>query len=151
MSIKKHNVLYHLSRIRRNAFALLERGMKEVGVHDLPPSYGDILHLLLTKGPLQPGDIARCTGKDKSTISAALKSLEGSGYVSRGRKQGDGRKVLIHPTRRCKKLSEDVSALSTRLEETLFQGMGDEETTTLLMLLDKVAANIEGRKKAMGG
>lgn len=149
MPIHKHNVLYHLSRIRRNAFALLECGMKEAGIHDLSPSHGDILHLLLAKGPLQPGEISRRTGKDKSTISAALKHLEQSDYVSRGRESGDGRKVLIHPTKRCKKLSEHVAALSTSLEETLFQGMGDEETTTLLMLLEKVAANIEGKKEAM--
>lgn len=124
--------------------------MKEAGVHDLPPSHGEILHLLLAKGPLQPGEISRCTGKDKPTISAALKNLERSDDVSRGKESGDGRKVFIHPTQRCKKLSEDVSVLSISLEETLFQGMDDEETTTLLMLLEKVAANIEGRKKAMG-
>jgi len=144
MDIQKKTFLYHLSRIRRNAFALLEKGMHEAGVHDLPPSHGDILHLLLEKGPLQPGEIARSTGKDKSTISASLKTLEQNGYVSRSRGTGDGRKILINPTTRCRQLAEGVSSLSANLEESLFQGMSPEETAILLMLLGKVAANIEG-------
>ena len=49
MKINEKNLLYVLSNIRNRAFSFLQSEMNQVGIEDIPPSYGDILFAIKKK------------------------------------------------------------------------------------------------------
>jgi len=63
----------------------------------LGPSDSQFLGLLMTEGPLTPGQLATMTGLTTGTVTGVLDRLERGGFVRRERDAADRRKVLVVP------------------------------------------------------
>jgi MarR family transcriptional regulator, organic hydroperoxide resistance regulator len=142
MEINQGNFLYALNKIRQRLFAFLEAELAKKNVHDIPPSYGDVLFVLERKGALTVQEIARYAVKDKSTVSSVVKRLEESGYVIKEKGGDDGRFVRIKPTGKAKRLRPVFRVISGDMNARLFKGLSAGEKITLFRLMEKVYKNI---------
>ena len=141
MKIHQGNFLYAVNKIRQRLFAFLEAELAGRNIRDISPSYGDVLLVLERKGPLTIQEIARHAVKDKSTVSSVVRRLEESGYVVREKVDEDGRSVRIKPTAKARKLRSVLWEISGDMNARLFNGLSDEEKSTLFMLMEKVYNN----------
>lgn len=143
MKTSDSHFVYKLSVIRKLAFSFLEEEMEKAGVKDLPPSFGDILYIVHTKGPVSVKDIAAQSYKDKSTVSTIIHQLETKGYVQKEPDPSDGRKVRVSLTSQAEKHMESMARISSGLKERLFQDMSREERDILFLLMDKIEGNLK--------
>jgi len=141
--IKDTNFIYKLSSIRQTAFSLLEKGMKKAGVTDIPPSYGDILHLIHNQGEGYVKDIVDKSRKDKSTVSSIINQLEKKGYVEKMSDPEDGRRIMVRLAAKSEAYMDAMYAISTDLRQKLFKNMSEEEQNILFLLLNKVEKNLK--------
>lgn len=142
MEINQGNFLYALSKIRQNLFSFLEREMAAVNIRGISPSDGDILFLLDRRGELTIQEIAAFTVKDKSTVSSVIKRLEGRGYVTKKRGDGDGRTVRIALTQKAKKTGPLLWKISASMNEKMFSRLSEDEKNKLFELMGKIYRNI---------
>ena len=142
MGINGTNFLYYLSDIRKRAFAFLQKRMKQVGVADIPPSYGDILYAIKQRGVVSQKEICELSYRDKSTVSLILNAIEEKGYIVKEKDKTDSRALRIKLTRKAEQKSDDMMAISAELQQKLFNGMSEEEKQIFFMLLNKIAQNI---------
>lgn len=142
MEINQGNFLYALSKIRQNLFSFLEREMAAVNIRGISPSDGDILFLLGRRGELTIQEIASFTVKDKSTVSSVIKRLEGRGYVTKKRGDGDGRTVRIALTQKAKKTGPLLWKISASMNEKMFSRLSEDEKNKLFELMGKIYRNI---------
>ncbi|VVS91360.1 transcriptional regulator marr-type conserved site [Desulfoluna spongiiphila] len=143
MNMSDSHFVYKLSVIRKLAFSFLEEEMARAGVKDLPPSFGDILYIVHTKGPVAVKDIAAHSYKDKSTVSTIIHQLEKKGYVQKEPDPDDGRKVRVTLTETAATHMESMARISAGLKEKLFQDMSREERDILFLLMDKIERNLK--------
>ncbi|HOO70315.1 MAG TPA: MarR family transcriptional regulator [Spirochaetota bacterium] len=141
MEITQKNFLFALTRIRRKQFAFLESEMNKNNINDIPPSYGDVLFVLERKGPIPLLEIARYTGKDKSTVSSVVKRLEASGYVAKEKKGKDGRFIAVRLTAKAKKFKTAMMRISDEMNARMFAGFTEDEKARLFELLEKIHNN----------
>lgn len=142
MKINEKNLLYVLSNIRNRAFSFLQSEMNQVGIEDIPPSYGDILFAIKKKKELSVKEICEITQKDKSTVSVIVNKLVKSGYVIKERDASDNRAVKIKLSEKATVAGEKMMEISGKLNKQLYDGLSEEEKAIFFMLLKKISGNI---------
>ena len=116
---------------------------KQLAPYQLAPEQHLILALLLDGEGMSQNCIAEQLGKDKSSITRMIFSLEGKGYIRRVGCPNDRRSVEVYLTDKGKELREAVSTISTTTRELLSKGLTEEETSELRRLLGKVRENAQ--------
>lgn len=142
MDINQNNFLYALTKIRQGLFAFLESELLKNNIQDIAPSYGDILYIIDSHGPLTLQELARLALKDKSTVSSVVKKLEENGYVTKVKGGDDGRFVKIKLTPKAKKIKTVLWKISNDMNKRLFEGLSEEEKKSLFSILGKINNNI---------
>lgn len=77
-----------------------------------------------------------------STTSNTIRDLEEDGYIRRVIPKDDRRETLVYITDEGRKLAEAVTLLYRNAEETLMEGIGDEEREMLMSILEKMLKNL---------
>lgn len=150
MKVTKKNFIYTLSRIRNLAHLFLERKMREEGISDISPSYGDVFVIACLYGPMPMKEIARFTYKDKSTITGIVKHLEKNGYLTRVKDGRDGRTSMVSATAKAKKIMKSFRSISKKMNNGLFSGFSDDELTLLFSFLERILHNMKSKSKQGG-
>ena len=141
--IHEKNFLYYLSQIRQKLFFYLEKQMAHHGIHDIAPSYGDILYVLDKKGVLTLQQLASLTMKDKSTVSSVVTRLERLGYIQKKINNDDKRLTLISITHKGKKYKPLLLELSRAMNKKCFYGISKDEKAMLFKILQKIYENAD--------
>ncbi|MBX7056602.1 MAG: MarR family transcriptional regulator [Leptospirales bacterium] len=136
-------ILYLASKLRQEAFRLLERELSRRGLQDLAPAHGDLLFVLLHSGPLTMMELARRTRRDKSTVSALVEQLATRGFVLRRRDAEDGRRVVVDLGARARKAAPELMRISAAMNRRMLQGFSAAELTQLSELLLRALRNLE--------
>ncbi|MCA1075880.1 MarR family transcriptional regulator [Clostridium bowmanii] len=77
-------IIYFISKTKKKMTRFIEKALKEKGLDELVPSYGNILTVLFNNnGKLSMKEIGELIGKDKSTITALVNKLSKLGYVKK--------------------------------------------------------------------
>lgn len=142
MEINQNNFLYSITKIRQSLFGFLESELLKNNIQDIAPSYGDILYIIDSHGPLTLQEIARLASKDKSTVSSVIKKLEENGYVTKVKVDDDARFVKIKLTAKAKKIKTILWKISDDMNKRLFNGLSEEEKNSLFTILGKINNNI---------
>jgi DNA-binding MarR family transcriptional regulator len=142
MPANEKNFLYSLGEIRKKAFSFLSREMKANGITDVPPSYGDVLYAIHSRGQVSLSDLCRLTNKDKSTVSIVINAMEKSGYVIKTRDENDGRSVCICLSDKARSYAGCMADISDRLRQQFFAGMSEEEKAIFFLLINKISSNL---------
>ncbi|MGV8982208.1 MarR family winged helix-turn-helix transcriptional regulator [Clostridium sp.] len=136
-------IVYFISKIRKKITKFIEKALKEKGLDDLVPSYGNILATLYNNdGKLSMNKMGQIIGKDKSTITALVNKLSNLGYVQKEKCQKDKRVTYIVFTEKGKAIEGKVNDISKEVNITTYKGFSKEEKDILLKLLKKMNNNL---------
>lgn len=135
-------ILYFLSKTKKKMIKFIESQLEEEGIEDLVPAYGNILTVLYNNnGRLMMKDIAAIVGKDKSTITALIKSLMKLGYVNKIKSEKDKRITYIELTKKSYGVKDKFDKISNELNKKAYKGFSEEEKEMFLRLLKKMNNN----------
>jgi len=135
-------IVYFISQTKKKMIQFIERKLKEQGLDDIAPSYGNILTVLFeNQGQLSMKEIGSRIGKDKSTITALVNKLIKLGYVQKEKSTEDKRVTYIQITEQGRGIEEKYSLISKELNLTAYNNFTLEEKEQLLKLLKKLNNN----------
>lgn len=115
---------------------------RQLAPYQLAPEQHLILALLMEREGMSQNAIAEQLGKDKSSITRMIFSLEGKGYIRRLECPNDRRSVEVYLTDKGKELREAVNSIGQTTRELLSKGLTEEETSELRRLLGQVRENV---------
>jgi len=139
----RHDVLHMIHSINTIISKNIENKMKKYCEKGLVTSHSEILEYLYKNEKATMKDISKFTGRDKSTVTSLIKKLSAGGYVEKISDKKDRRKTFVRLTEKSKKLKQLFLDISTKLDNQTFNGLTDEETNILHILLNKMYKNLE--------
>ncbi|MGD9625133.1 MAG: MarR family winged helix-turn-helix transcriptional regulator [Arcobacter sp.] len=108
---------------------------------DIAPEQRATLEIIKYEKDVNQTKIAHILGKDKTTISRTLATLEKKNFILK--KQIDKRTNLIELTKLGNEILEKSATQVKEFRSTLFSNLENEEVNVLVNLLEKVASNVE--------
>lgn len=137
-------IVYFISKTRKKMIKFIEKKLKEKGLKDLVPAYGNILTVLYdNNGKLSMNEISKLIGKDKSTVTLLVNKLSKLGYVKKEKCKEDKRITYVIITTKGKEIEEKFDDISKEVYLTAYKNFSDEEKKLLLKLLKKLNNNFE--------
>ena len=128
--------IIHLSKLFRDQ---LRRASEEAGV---PGGYRMILMELSYLESATQYELAKRTHLTPPTVSVTLQKMEHDGYITRTPDANDLRQMRVALTEKGKAAEADNRARANALEQTLLDGLTDEERAQLSALLTTMETNL---------
>lgn len=142
--MKDKYIVYFISKTRKKMIRFIEKKLKEKGLDDIVPSYGNILTVLYDNGgKLNMKEIGSLIGKDKSTVTALVNRLSELGYVKKEKSKEDKRVTYVKITEKGKKLEDKFNEISKEVYSTAYKDFSNEEKELFLKLLKKLNNNFD--------
>lgn len=134
-----------LQLVRAHA-ALATRWLADIG---LAPPQELVLLFLDEHGPSPQRELVRYLGRDRSTVTATIQTMERGGLVSRRPCGADKRALTVELTAQGTRLCPRVNEIWSRLEDAAFGDLADERSgalaTALRQARGRLAAVAESR------
>ena len=111
--------------------------------YDIAPEQRATLEIIKYETDVNQTKIANILGKDKTTISRTLNTLEKKGFITKSQK--DKRTNLIEITLKGENILNNSSTKVNSFRKNLISKLNDDEVTNLILLLEKVALSVEGK------
>jgi DNA-binding MarR family transcriptional regulator len=132
-----------ISYIRECSNLFLEKSLKEKGLVGLVPAHGQILFPLLSSdGSLTLGEIAKMSGRAKSTITGMADTLEKYDYIERISCMQDKRSTRVALTEKGLGVREIFSDISRDLNRTIFKDISEEDQLNMMRTLIRIRENL---------
>lgn len=109
----------------------------------LMPGQPKILEFLLENDGCTQKEIGKGCVLDKSTVTSLLSRMEENGLVSRESQKGDRRIVRIFLTPLGREKAEIVREIGSRLDESAWKGIPEDERRRFTGIFEKVIRNLE--------
>ena len=109
--------------------------------YDIAPEQRATLEIIKYETDVNQTKIANILGKDKTTISRTLNTLEKKGFITKSQK--DKRTNLIEITLKGENILNNSSTKVNSFRKNLISKLNDDEVTNLILLLEKVALSVE--------
>ncbi|NCB12439.1 MAG: MarR family transcriptional regulator [Erysipelotrichia bacterium] len=110
-------------------------------VYDIAPEQRATLEIIKYEKDVNQTKISNILGKDKTTISRTLATLEKKNLISKT--QINKRTNLIQLTLEGEKILEDSNKLVKEFRENLISNLSEEEVIQLISLLGKITKSVE--------
>ncbi|MCM1989169.1 MarR family winged helix-turn-helix transcriptional regulator [Oceanirhabdus seepicola] len=137
-------IVYFISKTKKKMINFIEKKLKEKGLNDLVPSYGNILTVLYDNdGKLTMKEIGELIGKDKSTVTVLVNKLSKLGYVKKEKSKEDRRVTYVKTTEKSIEIEEKFNDISKEVYLTAYKDFSVEEKEVLLKLLKKLNNNFD--------
>ena len=117
---------------------------------DLRPGQMGILFILNDEGSMSQKKLAQKMGITPPSMTAALKKLEGSGYVIKETDSTDQRVFNICLSEKGEECIQELKDIEKDIEETVLQGITYEEKLFLRRLLLEMRKNLVDDKEFRG-
>ena len=108
---------------------------------DIAPEQRATLEIIKYEKDVNQTKIATILGKDKTTISRTLNTLEKKGFITKSQK--DKRTNLIVITPKGEDILNNSFTKVNSFRKNLISKLNDDEVTNLILLLEKVALSVE--------
>ena len=128
-------------KINQAANRINNKFSKLLNQFDIAPEQRATLEIIKYEKDVNQTKIANMLGKDKTTISRTLSTLEKKGFILK--KQIDKRTNLIELTKLGNEILEKSALQVKEFRNTLFSNLEQEEVDLLIHLLEKVASNVK--------
>ena len=109
--------------------------------YDIAPEQRATLEIIKYEKDVNQTKIANILGKDKTTISRTLATLEKKALISK--KQIDKRTNLIELTNKGEKILEESAFTIKTFRESLSSKLDENEINKIVELLEKVASSVK--------
>ena len=137
-------IVYFISKTKKKMINFIEKKLKEKGLNDLVPSYGNILTVLYDNdGKLTMKEIGELIGKDKSTVTVLVNKLSKLGYVKKEKCKEDRRVTYVKTTEKSEEIEDKFNDISKEVYLTAYKDFSVEEKEVLLKLLKKLNNNFD--------
>ncbi|WP_291637693.1 MarR family winged helix-turn-helix transcriptional regulator [Clostridium sp.] len=137
-------IIYFISKTKKKMTKFIEKALKEKGLDDLAPSYGNVLTVLYNNnGRLSMNQIGQIIGKDKSTITALVNKLSNLGYVKKEKCIEDRRVTYITLTEKGNAIEGKVNDISEKVNLIAYKNFSKKEKDIFLELLKKMNNNFD--------
>nr|WP_026281057.1 MarR family transcriptional regulator [Paenibacillus massiliensis] len=107
----------------------------------------EILALIYQEIEISQGDLQKKVTLDKAAVARHLKQLEDNKIVSRRKKDGDNRIILVQLTDEGRKLIESSQKEKEYFAKELLTEINDAELTVLRKILAQLNKNVEQLKE----
>lgn len=134
---------YIAFQLRRAQNISFEAFANRVGKASLAPGHFAILAVIDANHGINQTALSKAVGRDKSTLTPAIRTLLGSGYVTRARSVADSRAYELSLTRTGKKYFDQVRAHAEAHDQRLDEIVGPAHKALLLHLLKQIVAGLE--------
>ena len=141
--MKNNNALYLISRIREAANRFIVQELEANGIKGVVPSHGDILVVLYTCEKCTMKELAQKIHRTKATLTVLVDKLIALKLIEKEKSSQDNRVTYIRLTPLGESYKGVFEKISCELNNLLFKDFSEEETKTLVTLLEKTRANIE--------
>ncbi len=136
-------IVHFLSSTKKKMIKFIQNELKENNLSEIDPSYGNILTVLYeSDGILTMNEIAKKTGKDKSTITVLANKLCNLGYIEKVKCENDNRITYIKLTEKAYDIKDKYMQICKNLNKTVFNDFSDVEKKEFLRLLKKMNNNL---------
>ncbi|QKR99559.1 MarR family transcriptional regulator [Sphingomonas sp. CL5.1] len=125
-------------QLRRAQDVSFQAFAKRVGEADLSPGHFAILSVINENPGLNQTALSYATGRDKSTLTPALKSLEKHGFISRDRSKLDRRAYHLNLTPAGKNYLQKLVVHAEAHDRILDEIVGEFHKPLLIHLLEKI-------------
>ncbi len=137
-------IVYYLSKAKKIIHRYIAKRLLEEGIRDVVPSHGNIFTALSENGGVLPmKDIARLSGKDKSTITSHIKHLVSCGYIEKSINERDKRVTFIKLTSKGESFLKVYEQISKEINDISYMDMTEEEKSYLLLGLKNLYLNFK--------
>ncbi|MGH4120991.1 MarR family winged helix-turn-helix transcriptional regulator [Clostridium sp.] len=138
-------IIYFISKTKKKMTRFIEKALKEKGLDDLVPAYGNILTVLYNNnnGRVSMNQIGKTIGKDKSTITALVNKLSNLGYVKKEKCTQDRRVTYIILTEKGRGIEGKVNDISEKVNLIAYKNFSKSEKDIFLKLLKKMNNNFD--------
>lgn len=102
-----------------------------------------VIAILGDQGPANAGEMVGPAAFDKATVSRAINTLEGLGFVERLPDQSDGRKQLVRLTSDGVALHDRIVPLAKMRAKVLESALSPQERSQFFSIIGKLRAQIE--------
>ena len=109
--------------------------------YEIAPEQRATLEIIKYEKDVNQTKIATILGKDKTTISRTLNTLENKGFIKKSPK--DKRTNLIEITQKGEDILNNSSACVKEFRANLISNLNKDELEKLIFLLEKVALSVE--------
>ena len=110
----------------------------------LTPGQPRILNKLYEEGHVSQRELADRCNMDVATLSRSLDKLEEAGYVIRQKHPDCRRSFLIVLTEEGRKKAGEVHENFCRMDQKIWEGIGEEEMEAFLSCARRIIRNLEG-------
>ena len=128
-------------KINQTANKLNSKFSQILQQYDIAPEQRATLELIKYEEDINQTKISKILGKDKTTISRALRTLENKGLIIRNK--ADRRTNIIKLSPKGEEILEKSQEEVKVFRQSIIQNLSNEEFDTLKTLLEKVASNVE--------
>jgi len=135
----KNYIGFQLRRAQDVAFNAFAR---RVGEANLSPGYFAILSVINENPGLNQTTLSHATGRDKSTLTPALRSLEKHGFVSRERSEADRRAYHLNLTAAGKVYLQKLAVHAQAHDRMLDEIVGEFNKPLLIHLLERIVEEL---------
>ena len=129
--------------VRMAQIASFQAFAREVGQVDLPPGRFALLTLIGRNPGISQTVLSRAAGRDKSTLTPALRDLKRRGLIARERLQSDRRSYHLTLTPDGQATLHRLTECAARHERKLDRIVGARDRARLLRLLRKIMSELE--------
>ena len=132
-----------ITQIKQLQGRVFQRLLTESGVEEFNGPQGRILYVLWQEDGVPIARLVQQTGLAKSTLTAMLARMESASLITRCSGKSDGRQVIIKLTPRTRGLRQKYDQVSQQMNSLFYDGMTQEDASTLDALLDRILANLQ--------
>lgn len=137
-------IIILMAAIKEKANAFIVQELEARHIRGILPAHGSILHLLIKiREPISMTDLAKKTGRAKSTITVMVNKLIKEGYLTKVRCSNDSRFNYISPSKKLLTLAKDLEDISCKLIKKTYKNMSDVKQEKLIRLLNELNQNFE--------
>lgn len=138
---RKINTGYLLSQVTKSYAKKQEQLFKEKGINLSFEQY-TIITTLANMGPLSQKNLARFSGRDFTSCSRIITTLERDGYIQRMINPHDKRGQIISNTKKSKELYVRVVEQRNKATAIMLDGL-DEDERAINAMLEKMLINLK--------
>lgn len=137
-------IVHFLSSTRKKMIKFIQNELKKNGLSEIDPSYGNILTVLYESNDmLTMNEVAKKTGKDKSTITVLVNKLCKLGYIEKIKCENDNRVTYIGLAEKANNIRNKYIQISKNLNKTVYNNFSEVEKKEFLRLLKKMNKNFD--------
>jgi len=140
----RHYIGFQLRRAQEMSFQAFASRVRQ---SDLGPGHYAILELINENPGLNQTLLSRASGRDKSTLTPALRSLEKHGFITRQRSKADGRAYVLNLTAKGKSYLVELNRHAEAHDHLLDTIVGSYNKPLLIHLLERIVNGLSQELK----